>query len=700
MKKRIFQILAISVTFTMASCQKDKMEPLLPSEELGFSVRVENGDTGLTKSATIFSDDSDAPVLLNLSVSPMENVSMDTKGTPIEDIAGFTSTFDSFTVWGWSENGSTRRQLTQLFKNTVVKHGGHSYSPTDASGNPVNLFPLSTNVTNGQYAKYFYALAYNTPAASITSISSAWNKLTFKYTTPAPNTTEQKDAEVQQEIFVGTLNGTLSNSEIPMSFKHALARIRFVVGNVGRNITIDKISMSQIYQVGTCSVANDGTVSWGSLGTRKTFVQTFDYALDSETEPGTDINDSNLSKSFLLIPQKIYSTATVTIDYSDDYGSYSYDFKFPSNHEWLPGNTYTYTINTFESGVPWIDFPHWTKSGGNNITVGGWIANEYIEFCYPQVEGQYEKFHIPIHGLTEGVWYELSFAEALSKQSGKAYFNYDSNPTGSYACRVDESIITSTSRENQLGWYDGTNDSNTSTRYIWMLDGVTGKNDYTPTYDLENDVVITPLKILFKATAETMYWNWDFSLTADGTDIHDEIHAISIEPVALATTPSVDFINSSHYGFWHQGQDNTTGYSSFKTYATYSYMEFHGRSRNNAYERINVPLINLEIGHRYRINFTFERARGGNGTSGDAYFGYRVASAPNNTKDKYIPAEEDDFQNKTDECTDASFSITEFYEFEATAETMYWIWEMSKLKNLNLFFFRDVTIEDVTRSTE
>lgn len=268
MKTRTYQIIAISVACIFTSCQKDEMSCLQTTKELGFSVRVESSENASTKSSKLHSDDTSSSIYLDLTVTPMEKELLNTKATPIENITNFLSTFERFTVWGWSEKGTTRSKLTQLFNNTAVKYGECSYSPTDASGNPVNLFPLSTKVSNGQYAKYFYALASNTPAASITEINSSWNKLTFKYTMPAPNATEQKDAEAQQEIFVGSLNGTLTDREIPMSFKHALARIRFVVGNVGRDITIDKISMSQIYQVGTCTITHEGVVSWGSTGTQ------------------------------------------------------------------------------------------------------------------------------------------------------------------------------------------------------------------------------------------------------------------------------------------------------------------------------------------------------------------------------------------------------------------------------------------------
>jgi len=122
-------------------------------------------------------------------------------------------------------------------------------------------------------------------------------------------------------------------------------------------------------------------------------------------------------------------------------------------------------------------------------------------------------------------------------------------------------------------------------------------------------------------------------------------------------------------------------------------MEFHCYCQMDLYEKLNIPLINLTVGKRYKISFKYRFDEGS--VYSDNHFGFIVRT----TKDASTSAPDYssyDFQCLADKTTvGTEYSVT--YEFDATASTMYWIWDMAKIYDgrRTILQFYDTTIKEV-----
>ena len=685
MKKYIIIPAVCAMAISAISCQKE-LTDVSGSSSLSISVSMtDDGSAPVVKSRGQASGET-ALFDIEITESPIHFSAQETKGTPVEDAASFVDAVPEFYMWGFGKTNGTNGVFANWKKRKVVRYDGVKYCPVDDSGNQVNLFPLFMN--GERQVTSFAALASLAPEASITSLAYSSGALSFYYTVPAPDTEQKCDAMAQKEILLGTLNGTPTDSNIPLTFKHPLATVKFVIGEIKRDITIDYISISATKSVGMCTLSSDGAISWSDVKTGKTYTQTFDFSATTSTTPGTSIDDGTLSRTFIMIPQKLTSSSIITIGYTDEAGPHTATYPLEAN-TWEAGKEYTYKINSYSSKDVWVDYAATTRKAGGDLSQSHIVVNESMSVVYPQIQGNYEKLLIPIRNLVVGQWYELTFMERLSRPSGKPINN---NGVGAYACRVSNRTVDG-GYTTMLTYYDGSSDANTGTTYVWSA--FNGKTYSDATYP-DN-----PVKILFKAEDETVTWQWDYSKVEDGAnDIVMEIYNGQIIKVMSPEGPAVDFLNSNHIGFLHRspGEEGggKSGNSTYKTYATYNSLEFHAYPQANKYERLNVPLINLIPGHTYTLSYTFERTAGETAKDTKNYIGHRIADAPSTDTGAYTPDES--FVNLTSECSSSTFTITDSFEFTAESETMYWIWEFSALTNkkMNDFYFSNVQLTDIT----
>ena len=676
---RYFSV-AIVTILTVSSCTREDIGSGNNDGRmfLFHAIVDDAGSTAATRAGNIKSTDGE--FYLSVSAEPTNSYCTDcaTKGTPIEGKEDFSDKIESFRVFGWVKSESKQTNLNNV---EVFRYTDYAYSPKN--GDEFVNRPVTTG-TNTR----FYAIAPSTPTGiTVNPSTNNQSTLAFSYQTPLPNTTDNRDAENQEDFFLGYMYGTLSDVSAPIKFKHPLCAVRFVTGNIAKSFTIQNVKIENINSKGTCKIDASGNITWSSLGTLKTYVQTFDKEVTVGMGKGVSLNKTDRSDYFLLIPQSFQKTSMITVTYTDDGGTTSKEVSFQLyGNKWEAGKTYTYGINSFTDDEVYVNFGEYVKVGGE-APLYEFVDDNKAVFEYKQAGSQYEKMNFPIKNLKVGERYELSFTEKLTK-TGDKLFNGAGGP-GTYGCGIRKNAITDTGRSYMVSYFCNYDLADVWSHVAWIP--TEGTTDYTSTYDSEN-----VQKLVFEATAETMYWVWDYSKLSDDSKIACEVYTNGIRKLEKATGPAVDFLAAYYYGFFLGNSSNSDGYATFKTLADYTGMEFHAK-RSADYPKINIPLINLTEGHDYRIDYTVERTYG-SVRSGTYYFGFNLQTDPvTSSTSSYNKHYAEGFVDKTEDAKNQTFSITDSYTFTANASTMYWIWELSKFKDdRNTLFFKNVSITDVT----
>ena len=319
---------------------------------------------------------------------------------------------------------------------------------------------------------------------------------------------------------------------------------------------------------------------------------------------------------------------------------------------------YTATISLKEPGVyMWLDGTSddidisWkiidTKVDIYNTTYSGITPRNEVKtdtsfgFTFVGLTSNFEKVNIPIVNLEIGKTYTLGFTES---STGNFYSN---DTVRNYGCNINDSRNTNTSAKiTNLSWkqeYSGNN---------------------------RNGVII------FKATATTMYWSWDMSTLVDGETGTFLFENITID--LIKDTPRIDNANYTTYGGTIYSKEITNSSLNFSISGT-----------NGIYEKINIPIINLDVGKEYTLKFTESSSGATPYTSaGIRLYGCKVTGEKDNDTSKMFS--NPDWKQET-LGIDRSGSIT----FTATATTMYWNWELSQLMDNS---YTTVILKDVSVS--
>lgn len=212
-------------------------------------------------------------------------------------------------------------------------------------------------------------------------------QITFDYESPATAEEQQDILFSYQELEKGTYEATAL-------FHHALTGVKFRLGNTESNISISSITFNDLITEGSCTVtprqestgyvdditefsSGDGsTVVWNLVSSGQEVrgdvsSGTFDGTVNFNTGGsfGENLpypesfaknnNDKNLNKSdgsqtFWLIPQTISGVVKLTIAYTDAYGDHTWTVDFGTvlnGVEWKAGQIRTYTIRIDDVNV-------------------------------------------------------------------------------------------------------------------------------------------------------------------------------------------------------------------------------------------------------------------------------------------------------------------------------------------------------------
>lgn len=671
----LFSILAGSL---LIACKKEDFQNQGKRQSVGFQISAINNQTSRTRGGEEFRMDEN--LFVNITVEDNnEPVSTSmTKGIPVENEEEFFDNIDLFKVWCWNNTAA-------VFTNPmVVKKNMDVYMPY-SNGNFLEKTFAGVSWTTPK----FYALAPSDPTG-VTVTTASNSSLVLAYVTPA-STGNRKDAENMQDWLVGTFSGSaetdLAKNLVPLTFEHPLARLDFKIGYVGEEITIDSIKLNNIMSKGTytCTYSSGGyTYAWSSVATRKSYVQEFNTQVTPSTV-GSSIVDP-VSKSFFVVP---YSYTGDDVDTASMIKVY---YNSPSLGQrvatlplrlkrWEAGKTYTYTFHIFNG--PWVDYDNIKKLGGNSFTKIACGLNDSIDFTFPQASGSYEKCCIPIRKLASGTWYELDFSEKYSCSISTLW-----NTVGSYTCGVLSSRPTGTGQGSQITFY--TSADGNPERYFWSrVEPTTANTPYTP----------SRYKILFKATADDMYWVFELSkCNDDANNAFFKFQNYSITPITKPSVPAINFVESTFYNFMTEYNSNTAGHSTFKSYAKYGtededgQLEFHARN-NQTYKKLNVPLINLVPGTKYMISFNYQReTQGDNKPTVANGYGYYISETEDSSNSSVVTLP--GYVNLSGNIT-LGTTYTTATVFTATQENMYLVIDLSALQGTrNIVNFTKARITD------
>lgn len=189
-------------------------------------------------------------------------------------------------------------------------------------------------------AFYAYAPA-NLSSSVLTTANTTTTAKEFAFTYHTPST-----ASAQQDL-LGTRSATFPStdrpSQVPLTFSHLLTGVRFAVDDVKKGITINKVTLENVYTVATYHFR---TGTWDSYTTTGTVTNTVDLVIkDKNTFIETGSN------YFMLLPQTLPSTARVVLDYTDTDGKTGQLEASIGGQTWTAGTICTYKVST--SSINW-----------------------------------------------------------------------------------------------------------------------------------------------------------------------------------------------------------------------------------------------------------------------------------------------------------------------------------------------------------
>lgn len=385
----------------------------------------------------------------------------------------------------------------------------------------------------------------------------------------------------------------------------------------------------------------------------------------------------------------LLNSYTVTFDYNIGSGSPdSKEVVYGEEYGAMPPYVYTKTENLFtgwytaaEGGTKVypemiVDkkedhtlWAHWETSPANDAIKSLVVYNSADDNNDGVVDGvalefkcssSFEKFNIPLHNLVPGQTYELTYTASNNASFGDYINGYKNARYGSYilttATETSSNITSAVDKDILATWNerveaDGTNDGSQAAINDEWLNG-----------PWENRTM------RFRATAETMYWAWEFGLIEDGILYNFNIYDISLTPVEAK--PEIIF-NDKHLVLRANSAAKIKNETS-SDYATN--FVFDGDSYAEA---MYYPITGLTAGSTYTI--TFDHTFSGSLINSSSYdYGCGIASAAPTTYGSRMKNLSSSWLSDTfvmSSVTGNTESVT--FTFTANSDTVYWVWNMA-----------------------
>ncbi|WP_300693219.1 fimbrillin family protein [uncultured Bacteroides sp.] len=316
----------------------------------------------------------------------------------------------------WPEKEEENKWTTNFAHNIEVSHTQGTWKPTKTlhwtgSGN-IKFFaysPYSATVQTSTEDD-----AENDTPSIIHSAANATGVPTLTYTVPT-EVTKQTDLMYATATCSG--NGTgddVSNGTINLKFRHSLTAVTIKTGKKMLAGTVTDITISGVHGSGTYRI---GAENWETTDeATRTFSINNSTALNKKedelmTDAGTVLNKDKDGFTFMMIPQELTESATLTISFTDEFTSIQRSLTarlkdFTKDGKWLVGKKYTYSINS--TGIvisPVIDlkvnrentmYPNGGQKGIDVITLKE-------NALYTPMSAEEKLAYLPVSGLLNNV---------------------------------------------------------------------------------------------------------------------------------------------------------------------------------------------------------------------------------------------------------------------------------------------------------
>ena len=194
------------------------------------------------------------------------------------------------------------------------------------------------------------------------------NRLSFDYVLPDADAVTKRDAEAQPDIVTAmTIDQAKQDGAVNLKFHHVLSAINFKIGTIHQNITVNSVSLKNVYGGGLCYHRYDPSdpsnpnerIFWEKYtgAQDKTYTQTFDTPVTAGAgnQATTNAVLNNKECTFMMIPQTLSDASAVEIKFTvkDGTNGFSgdreYTFSKPikdlfTDGKWLPDYKYIITI--------------------------------------------------------------------------------------------------------------------------------------------------------------------------------------------------------------------------------------------------------------------------------------------------------------------------------------------------------------------
>lgn len=297
-------------------------------------------------------------------------------------------------------------------------------------------------------------------------------------------------------------------------------------------------------------------------------------------------------------------------------------------------------------------------SGTSNFTTFAKHSYEFEEsivYTGQTWQGKWESFSIQLGDLEKGATYRLKFDAAFSDRTCIRDKGDNEYPIG---CKVDDHLHYAESESTE--------------NYDWVP---TSSKKSTKGYVIE-----------FVATEETMFWLWELSKIRNpgeeyGTwkpgveNFEESYFDLTLDNISLTKVmepADIKFEETS-------APQNTYNFFNIISKDD-SFVKFEHEGGGGKYEKVNIPIVNLKKGQIYTVDFVLKSDARGDASNTYHFrglIGNKASTTNNNSFGTVIEVwDGDNFIEKN-----GTRTVTASFSFEATADKMYWIWDMTCVVN-------------------
>lgn len=233
--------------------------------------------------------------------------------------------------------------------------GSYDFTSKTATWDSANTVWNTTEYWPDDYTKALDFWAYAPNAFGTITYASDHSTMSFNY---APASAGTNAAVDQKDLIVAyAANNTFNQAghvdhRVPLVFNHALAAIRYKVGDITAYSTyaqrITSISFNDLAASGTCVAATDGTFAWTPSTAKASYTQAFGGAAITT---GEVLNDRIGGAMLMIVPQTLTSANTMTLAWSLDGVAQTSRIKALNTASGITleaGKIYTFTIGIEE----------------------------------------------------------------------------------------------------------------------------------------------------------------------------------------------------------------------------------------------------------------------------------------------------------------------------------------------------------------